>query len=151
LLVDPNRDQPSYSFVYDNNGNFYILNQDGTNPKIDADYSHVYFTLAANKTDREGSAYIVGKFNDYQLNEQNKMQFDNGRTRFYTDLFLKQGVYDYEYSWVDKSTKIADDTPLEGSYFDTENDYQILVYYRRPGARYEELVGYTLLNTSTKR
>ncbi|RKR82674.1 uncharacterized protein DUF5103 [Mucilaginibacter gracilis] len=150
LLGDPNRNQSAYSFQYDNNGNFYILNQDGQNPKIDADYVHVYFSLAGNKNDNDGAAYIVGKFNNFELNEQSKMQFDSGRARFYTDLYLKQGVYDYEYIWIDKNTKVPDEIAFEGSYYETENDYQILVYFRRPGARYEELVGYTLLNT-TKR
>ncbi|MEO6522340.1 MAG: DUF5103 domain-containing protein [Mucilaginibacter sp.] len=150
LLGDPSRNQATYSFQYDINGNFYILNQDGSNPKIDADYAHIYFSLAGNKSDTEGSAYIVGKFNDYQLNDQSKMQYDSGRGRFYTDLFLKQGVYDYEYIWVDKHDKIPDDITFEGSYYETENDYQILVYFRRPGARYEELVRYTQLNASKR-
>lgn len=150
LLGDPNRNQSAYSFQYDNNGNYYVLNQDGSNPKIDADYVHVYFSLAGNKTDSEGSAYIVGRFNNYQLNEQSKLQFDSGRARFYTDLFLKQGVYDYQYVWVDNKTQKPDDITFEGSYYETENDYQILVYFHKPGARYEELVGYTQINT-TKR
>jgi hypothetical protein len=149
LLGDPNRNQATYSFQYDNNGNYYILNQDGSNPKTDADYAHVYFSLAGNKSDKEGSAYIVGKFNDYQLTDQNKMQYDEGRGRFFTDLFLKQGVYDYEYIWVDKINKTPDDVPFEGSYYDTENDYQILVYFHRPGDRYEQLVGFVQLNSNT--
>lgn len=150
LLGDPNRNQAAYSFQYDNDGNFFILNQDGSNPKTDADYVHVYFSLAGNKSDSEGSAYIVGRFNDYQLNEQSKMQFDSGRGRFYTDLFLKQGVYDYEYIWVPNSSKTPDEVTFEGSYYETENNYQILVYFKRPGARYEELVGYTQLNTNKR-
>jgi hypothetical protein len=150
LLGDPNRDQASYSFQYDNNGNFYILNQDGSNPKTDADYAHVYFSLAGNKTDKEGAAYIVGQFNNYQLTDENRLQYDNTKGRFYTNLYLKQGVYDYEYIWVDNTTKTPDDTPFEGSYYDTENDYQILVYYHAPGDRYEQLVGYVVLNSSKK-
>jgi hypothetical protein len=151
LLGDPNRDKENYLFQYDNNGSFFILNQDQSrDPRIDADYAHVYFSLAANKTDKEGDAYIAGKFNDYRFNDQSRLQYDNVKGRFYTDLFLKQGVYDYEYIWVSNSTKLPDDTALEGSYFDTENDYQLLVYYHRIGARYEELVGYRVLNTSRR-
>jgi hypothetical protein len=149
LLGDPSRNQPVYSFQYDNNGNFYILNQDGQNPKVDADYVHIYFSLAGNKSDSEGAAYIVGRFNDFQLSDQNKMQFDRGRARFFTDLYLKQGVYDYEYIWVPRN-KTPDEIAFEGSYYETENDYQILVYFRPPGARYEQLVGYTLLNTAKR-
>jgi hypothetical protein len=150
LLGDPLRDQPSHSFQYDNNGNFFILNQDGTDPRRDADYAHMYFSLAANKTDKEGAAYIVGKFNDYKIDEYSKMDFEPIKGRFFTNLFLKQGVYDYEYVWVDRNTNKPDDIPIEGTHFETENDYQLLVYYRPPTARWEELVGYRLLNTVKK-
>jgi len=150
LIGDPNRDAASYSFQYDNNGSFFILNQEGRDPRTDADYVHVYFSLAGNKSQNEGAAYIAGKFNDYKLDAHSRMDYDNTKGRFYTDLYLKQGVYDYEYIWVPKSTGVPDDTTFEGSYFETENDYQVLVYYRRTGARWDELVGYRLVNT-TKR
>jgi hypothetical protein len=150
LLGDPLRNQTGYSFQYDNDGSFFILNQEGYDPKKDADYAHMYFSLAANKTDKEGSAYIVGKFNDYKLDANSKMDYEPIKGRFFTSLFLKQGVYDYEYVWVDSRTGKPDDIPIEGTHFETENEYQLLVYYRPANARWEELVGYRLLNTVKK-
>jgi hypothetical protein len=150
LLTDPDSNLPNYSFQFDLNGNFYILNQDGTDPRIDADYSHVLFSLSTKKSPSEGNVYIVGQFNDYKLDDNSKLNFDSVNGKFFTNLFLKQGVYDYAYVWVDKSTGKADDTALEGTHFETENDYQVLVYYRPPGARWVELVGYQLLNTAKK-
>jgi hypothetical protein len=150
LLGDPSRNLANYLFQYDNNGAFYILNQDGNNPRYDADYAHVYFSLAGNRTDAEGAAYVVGQFNDYQLTDENKMRYDAAKGRFYTDLFLKQGVYDYEYVWVDKRSKAADEVQFEGSYYETENDYQLLVYYSRPGARWQELVGFRQINSARR-
>ncbi|HEY0246414.1 MAG TPA: DUF5103 domain-containing protein [Mucilaginibacter sp.] len=151
LLGDPDRNQPDYSFQYDNDGSFFILNQDGTDPKRDADYTHVYFSLAANKTANEGTAYIIGKFNDYKLDDRSKMDFEPAKGRFFTSLFLKQGVYDYQYVWVDKKTNKPDDILLEGTHFETENDYQLLIYYRPATARWTELVGYRLLNNNAKK
>jgi len=148
LLPDPKRDQPDYVFQYDNDGKFFVINQDGRDGRTDGDYAHMYFTLLANKTAFDGSAYIVGQFNNYRLDEQSKLKYDASLMRFYTDLYLKQGVYDYGYVWVDAKTKTPDDTVLEGNHFETENDYQILVYFRAPGARWEELVGYRVLNTA---
>ena len=147
LLTDKSRNQPNYTFLYDNDGNYYVLNQDGTNPTTDADYTHLYFSLDCGKTDADGSVYIVGRFNDFKLDEHSKMDYD-ARGKFYTHLFLKQGVYDYEYVWVDNATKKPDNTFLEGNYFETENKYQILVYYHPPTARWEELVGYLMVNSS---
>lgn len=149
LLGDPNRNTPAYSFQFDNNGQFFIMNKDlnGNDPRRDADYAQVYFSLAANKTAIEGNAYIIGRFNDFKIDANSKMNYEPGRGRFYTNLYLKQGVYDYQYVWVDKNNK-ADDILLEGSYFETQNEYQVLVYYRPANARWEELVGYSLLSNT---
>jgi hypothetical protein len=143
LLTDYSRDKPGYTFEYDNNGKFFVYTQDSRDPRTEADYAHVYFNLATNKTIRDGTPYIVGQFNNWRINAESKMKYDGGR--FYTDLFLKQGVYDYAYVWVDQSNN-PDYTMLEGNHFETENDYQLLVYYRPVGARWDELVGYKLLN-----
>ncbi|MES2062714.1 MAG: DUF5103 domain-containing protein [Bacteroidota bacterium] len=147
LLGDPNRNLPNYTLLYDLDGKFYILNQDGSDPRRDADYAHMYFSLASNKSEADGTPYIVGQFNDYKLDERSKLTFDS-RGRWYTDLLLKQGVYDYQYIWVSNATKQPDDIILEGNYFETENEYQLLVYYRQTGSRYEQLVGYSLLSSA---
>lgn len=146
LLGDPVRDQPNYIFQYDNDGKFYILNNDGSTPATDADYAHVYFTLSTGKDPKDGAPYVVGQFNNYRLDDSNKLHpLDNGR--YTVNMLLKQGVYDYEYVWVDAKTGKADDVPFEGSHFETENEYQMLTYYRPPTARWDELVGFRELVT----
>ena len=150
LLGDPLRNQERYSFQYDNDGAFFILNSDGFEARRDGDYAHIYFSLAANKTDKDGAAYVTGKFNDYKLDANSKLEYEPIKGRFFTNLFFKQGVYDYQYIWVDGSTGKASEIPIEGTHFETENDYQLLVYYRPVTARWDELVGYRLLNTVKK-
>jgi hypothetical protein len=150
LVTDPDRNQPNYTFQYDLNGSFYILNQDGTDPRTDADYTHLLFSLSTKRLPSEGTPYIVGQFNDYKLDDNSKLNFDPANGKYFASLFLKQGVYDYQYVWVDKVTGKADDIALEGSHFETENDYHVLVYYHPAGARWDELVGYRLLNTVKK-
>jgi hypothetical protein len=142
LLADPTLDQPNYTLFYDNDGNFYINNQDGTDPRIDADYAHLYFTLASTKSAGRGAAYIVGQFNNYRMDESSKLDFDAAKNRYYIQLLLKQGVYDYEYVWVPSSTHKPDGSFFEGSHYETENEYQVLIYYHPAGARWTELVGY---------
>ncbi len=149
LLIDPDQEQPNYSFQYDLNGSFYVVNQDGNDPTTDADYVHMIFGLSTKRRPVDGSAYIVGRFNDFKADEHSKMGYDEAGGRYVANLFLKQGVYDYRYVWVDKNGK-WDDKALEGSHFETENDYQILVYYRPAGSRWEELVGFQQLNTGKK-
>jgi len=149
MLTDPDRNKANYTLEYDLNGSYYILNQDGSDPRTDADYAHMLFSLNTDRQPNTGTPYIVGRFNDYKLDEHNKMAFDPNLNKYVNSIFLKQGVYDYSYVWVDKAGKL-DINALEGSYFETENDYQILVYYKPSGARWEELVGFRVLNSSKK-
>ncbi len=151
LLTDPALNQPNYLFNYDNNGNFYIDNQDGNNPRIDADYAHTYFSVANPQQSANGTAYIIGQFNNYRLDNASKLQYDAIKNCFRTRLLLKQGVYDYAYVWIPQGSNKSDDTYFEGTHFETENDYQILVYYHPAGARWVELVGFATLNTSKKQ
>jgi hypothetical protein len=147
MLTDPDFGDQAYNFQYDLDGAFYILNQDGTDPRTDADYAHMFFTLSTKRSPAEGTPYLVGRFNDYRLDDNSKMQYDARNGKFAIALFLKQGVYDYTYVWVDKASGKQDDTALEGSHFETENKYQLLVYYRPAGALWEELIGYRELSS----
>ncbi|HZY35709.1 MAG TPA: type IX secretion system plug protein domain-containing protein, partial [Mucilaginibacter sp.] len=149
MLTDPDLGDTQYSFQYDLDGAFYILNQDGTDPRTDADYAHLFFTLGTKRSPDDGTPYLVGRFNDYRLDENSKMQYDARNNKFAIALFLKQGVYDYTYVWVDKAGK-QDDIALEGSHFETENKYQLLVYYRPAGARWEELIGFREVSSARK-
>lgn len=151
LLPDASRRQAAYLFQYDNDGNFFIRNQDGRDARVDADYVQVYFSINSNLPPTEGDLYITGKFNDYRLDAFSKLSYDAGRSNYTTHLLLKQGVYDYQYVWVPRSTGKPSATETEGSYFETENEYQLLVYYHAPGARWEELVGYRLVTNAAQR
>ena len=55
MLTDPDRNKPNYTLEYDLNGNYYIINQDGTDPRIDADYSHMIFSLNTKRQPDAGS------------------------------------------------------------------------------------------------
>jgi hypothetical protein len=151
LLTDFTMNQPNYAFYYDNDGKFFPGNSDGSDPRIDADYAHMYFTLASTKSQDEGSVYIVGLFNNYQLDDSNKLYYDPADRHFHIQMLIKQGVYDYEYVWLPKGAQKPDDAAFSGSHYETENEYQILVYYHPAGTRWTELVGYRPLNTTPKR
>jgi hypothetical protein len=150
LLGDKSRNQNAYLFQYDINGNFYMINQDGRDVRTDGDYAYVFFNLAANSSLPKGDIYVTGKFINYELTAANQLILDTSRNQYSTQALLKQGVYDYQYIWINPDTKKSDSKPLEGSYFETENDYQILVYYRPPGSRWDELIGYKLINTGRR-
>lgn len=148
LLPDRSRIQENYLFTYDNNGNFFIRNQEGRDPRTDGDYAQVYFNLIAPGTSTN-DIYVVGKFNNYAMDAASKMNFDAARGAYYFNTMLKQGVYDYEFVTPGKDGHM-DLTQFEGNHFETENNYQVLIYFRPPGARWEELIGYRQLNSTNR-
>lgn len=143
LLPDEPYTASAYSYSFDENGNFYIRNQEGRDPGVDGDYAYVTFTLEAERPQMQGDVYIVGKFNDYRLSNGNKLVYDAQRSRYYGSVYLKQGLYDYQYVWADRNDPAqVDNTLFEGSFFETKNGYQAFFYYRRPGSRWDQLVGF---------
>lgn len=149
LAIDLPNGTNRYSNQFDENGNFFIRNTDGRDHVTDSDYAYVLFTLAAQPTTPKGNAYVFGRFNNYALTEENKLTFESSRRRYYGNIKLKQGIYDFKYVWVDENGKF-DDTVFEGSFFETENTYQVLAYHRKPGSRYDDFVGFSNVN-SVKR
>ncbi len=146
LFTDISGSTPRYTNQFDENGNFFIRNQDGRDAATDSDYAKVIFSLSTNPPNKNGNIYVVGRFNNFNLSSENKLVYDASRKKYFSTLKLKQGLYDYKYVWVDENGKY-DDTFLEGSFFETDNTYQVFVYYRKPGGRWEELVGFSNVNS----
>ena len=145
LLTDPVLNRQSYTFNYDENGAFYIRNRDGRDNRTDADYANMNFSLAAKRPSNTGNVYLLGQFNSFKVSDEFKLNYDETRKLFSGSAFLKQGIYDYHYVWVEE--KSIDDVIFDGSYFETENNYQIFFYYRKPGSRWDELIGYSQINS----
>lgn len=145
LLSDPVLNRMSYTYNFDENGAFYVRNRDGRDNRTDADYASMQFSLAAKRPSNTGDVYIVGQFNAFRISDDYKLAYNETQKRFNGSAFLKQGVYDYHYVWVDDNK--IDDVIFDGSYFETENNYQIFFYYRKPGSRWQELIGFSQINT----
>jgi len=150
LFQDRNVNAPKYTRQIDDNGAFFIRNQDNIDNDTDSDYAHVLFTLNSAPPGTDGDVYVVGRFNNFQLTAENKMDYDAIKKRYYKNIFLKQGVYDYQYVWRKNSTGNTDFPVFEGSFVETENNYQTFVYFRKPGSRWDELVGYNTISNVQK-
>jgi hypothetical protein len=90
--------------------------------------------------------YVYGEFTDWQLKPEYKMYYNKARMRYELETQLKQGRYEYKYA--NKTADGAtDDTLLEGSYSQAENEYLILIYHRNIQYKYDELVGSRIIKT----
>jgi len=129
-----------YSFTQDINGDFIVRTLQGSeNGDIEADYSWVHFSLSAPVLLEDQEIYIYGKFNNYQLNEENKMYYNPSLEIYEGVVLLKQGIYNYKY--VAKTPESNLYNAICGSHALTENRYLILVYYRFFGNQYDSLIG----------
>lgn len=153
---DGERRQQLYVYYRDLNGIFTLENRDNANPYWQSDYAWVHFTyLPPNNRAYEGkSVYIFGELTNYEQNEASKMDFNDATGAYEKALYLKQGYYNYSYVTLtdrkDPGIKPSLEN-TEGNYWGTENGYMVLVYFRPFGARADELIGYTRLNSVIQR
>ncbi|MFR9166425.1 MAG: hypothetical protein ACLVKO_09505 [Dysgonomonas sp.] len=119
---------------------FFIRNAEGSDSDTDADYFFVHFTLEAEYPFIE-NVYLNGRFTGDRFDNSYLMKYDHTREEYNLTLMLKQGIYNYQYL-TSKGKGEYSTADVEGNYYETENEYQIYVYYRVPGARYDSLIGF---------
>lgn len=133
-----------YLWYRDLNGFFEISTTESINPWWQSDYAEVEFTLATNnRQPLKQPVYLLGDFTGNQLSDSSLMEFDERKSVYYKRLTLKQGFYSYQYVVKEGTGQnvTASYDYTEGNYWETENNYTILVYYRPFGGRHDELVG----------
>ena len=147
LFKDRTRPFDRYSIEPDINGKFLIKSQEGWKSSIEADYAFVHFTLPVDHISY-GDLYILGGVSDWELKEDFKLEYNNEQKQYKGSVYLKQGYYNYHYALNDISTDRVDISFIEGTHYQTRNDYYVYVYYRSVGDRYDRFVGF--LKTSSK-
>ncbi|MEQ8241802.1 MAG: DUF5103 domain-containing protein [Fulvivirga sp.] len=145
IMPDQPRIYQAYAQYNDLNGDFYIQNQD-TGGSSESDYLYTNFTLLANEA-LGGEVYVVGKMNNYKMDNSTKMEYNPKRKVYTNSQILKQGIYDYKYLIKGDS---LNNNYLEGNHFETENDYEIFVYYRAPSLRGDLLLAYRQITLNNR-
>ncbi|MFA5647520.1 MAG: DUF5103 domain-containing protein [Bacteroidales bacterium] len=149
LNADNSRSRYRYSYYPDFNGKYIINLERSTQSHIEADYAWVYFTLRpAMELDEGKSVYLFGEFTGCQLSPQYKMNFNPERNTYELRLLLKQGAYNYRYLVANEASAKVDISYFEGNYFETENAYTILVYYKPLGSRFDRIVGFQKISSN---
>ncbi|WP_373521508.1 type IX secretion system plug protein domain-containing protein [Aquiflexum sp.] len=146
-VVDKPRPQGVYSEYLDMNGQFAIMNLERQNHERESEYMLVTFNLAADNLKQ--TPYIIGAFTQWGNEPSSKMVLDKKTNTYQATLLLKQGWYDYQYAF--KTDDGWDMSAFEGNYFETENEYEVFVYYRDMASRYDELISYLNLNPNKRR
>ena len=145
LFTDNPRNNLNYLSFPDINGNFITNSTLGENPNNESDYSIVYFSLARQFEIDNSKIYIYGKFNNYELTDDNEMIYNPSLETFEGILILKQGFYNYKYVIVKNNMILKNQ--ISGSFFQTENSYTVLVYKKGFEDLYDNLIGVGRINS----
>lgn len=139
LYTNIERSRLKYTFNPDINGGFKVTVLDREDPRIEADYTYVHFSLSAREF-IDATVYVYGGFNNFSTSKENEMVFNPKKGVYEAKLLMKQGFYNYKYVLVDKENTLHEGA-ISGNFDETENNYKVLVYYRDLGARYDKLIG----------
>ncbi len=132
--------RPNYVYDEDANGAFYIRNSDNIENDISSEYVYVNYVLNVPQQ-VDGDVYINGAWTNDQFTPEYKMEFDAVNNCYTANILQKQGYYSYQFVMLDRNG-ISSVVPSDGCFYQTENTYQALVYYRGRSERTDRLVGY---------
>lgn len=148
LFADRPRANTVYSFINDLNGRYIIENFDFEDENLRGDYAQVHFSLQFSPL-ADGDVYIFGALSEWQLKEDFKMNYNPTKKAYEVTIPLKTGYYDYTYAFSPHANPgQVDIDRIEGSYFEAENEYLFLAYYRPFGGRYDQLVAIKRANSN---
>ncbi len=140
LLFEP------YFYHRDINGKYLVKRDLSPNSNLEADYMFVHFTLDYDRRIVLGKPYLYGALTDWECTGKNMLTWNEDNRNYEITLMLKQGYYNYKYVIKLPDGKIKHNI-FSGTHFDTQNIYNVYVYYNDPIYRYDRLVSTRTINT----
>ncbi|QWX84275.1 DUF5103 domain-containing protein [Cellulophaga sp. HaHaR_3_176] len=147
LYTNRFRNDKPYTYFPDINGDFVIRTLQGDDSSREAEYTNVHFSLPYKRGLVLDKVYVFGKFNNYELNEENEMTYNEENGLMEASIKIKQGFYNYKYVLKDDKSEIKLNE-VSGNFHYTENNYLVLVYYRNFGDLYDSLIGIGSTNST---
>lgn len=134
----PESPQGNYSYTQKNdmNGNYFIENYENQSNNLYADYVYCDFQLKT-KEILDNKIYLSGGFTQMEDKNKNELVFDESTSIYRIQKLVKQGIYNYQFTGNKEVFNY-----LEGNFSQTENEYEVLIYFKQPGTRYEALIGF---------
>jgi hypothetical protein len=156
LLFPDEITKGQYIHQFDSDGRFIVNAERTTDSDTEAEYMWVHWTLPMEKPWFDGALYLGGDLFGNELSLKNRMQYDPEHQCYWLTALVKQGGYDYQYWFVPKinnqqstiNNKNTTTQRVDGSYWQTENEYAIYVWWRPFGARYDRLVGVSVIRSN---
>lgn len=133
---------PAMNYIYDQDqdGKFFISNNNVYDPATEADYMIVHFLFKSEYL-YDTDIYINGEFTNNSFSDEFKMRYNKEYGIYEKNILLKQGMYNYMYLTKSPVQETISSTDTEGNFYETQNTYTIYVYHRPFGERYDRLIG----------
>lgn len=147
LMTDYKRAGQPFLYDQDQDGRYFIRCSNCNDFDTEADYEIVHFTLAADEIP-DGNVYLNGELYNNVLDENSKMEYNPQTNQYEKSVLLKQGNYNYQYLFVPAGQTVGETGPIEGNYYQAENEYSIYVYFHPMSARYDRLIGVTSIKNT---
>lgn len=154
-LLWPDYQRPSYVYDETAKGSFYIRNSDNSENDITSEYVLVHFILQSPPLPYR--LFLNGTWTNDKFLPQYELHYDAEQKHYEAIVRLKYGYYSYQYLMLDDDDIVKGDIyedenagdntqepkipPTEGSFYETSNDYNALIYYRGNTDRADRLVG----------
>lgn len=140
LYTDEPRAGRPYSYDSTQHGRFRVREYNSDDPDTEADYVVVHFALDMPQL-KAGDIFLGGDMVQRRFTPESRMVYNRSSGLYENSLLLKQGAYNYQYLAVPAGTMTGSTAPIEGDHYQTVNEYLVKVYCRKPGQRYDRLVG----------
>ena len=126
---------------------FIYVENDNLDNNTEADYCRVNFFYKCEAPLTHEDLYIMGALNDWCFNESNKMTYDYRLHGYTCSMVLKQGYYNFMFVTLDRNTYEVTTELTAGNHWETNNVYKLYFYFYNALKGYDELVGYTVVNS----
>lgn len=145
LYTNITRAHQPYTYNPDINGAFVVRNLNTNNSAIEADYTYIHFSLENYENIGNRKIYVVGNFNNHIADSNSEMKFNYNKGIYENTSLIKQGFTNYQF--ITLTNNKPDYSFTGGNFYQTENEYTVLVYYRNLGDRYDKIVGIGIGNS----
>ncbi len=144
LMQDKGRADSPYIYDQTQRGRFLVRDYNSTDSDLGADYVTVHFTLDFPRL-MNADIHLDGEMTSGLPPESTKLRFNESGMVYTLEIPLKQGSYNYQYVVVPREGSMPDPALIEGNKYETLNEYEVEVWYRPPGSRYDRLLNVSRL------
>lgn len=148
LFTNSSRKDRPYTYNPDINGNFEVRILYARDINIEADYVYLHFNLQYFDDIGDKELHLYGNFNNWTIDESTYMEYDQESDTYRNTRLFKQGFYNYKYVLVNRDGSLVEGA-VDGNFWQTENEYTVLVYFRDLGARFDRIIGIGKANSTS--